>query len=243
MIVQEILKIMRRRGMFWSACAIPLVAVVAVLVIDLIIRANNSDNYIGGQDLLEAHSAFIGLAGFIMAALVGAQAGAYDVANGTFRYLVMTGRSRLSLYLARWVAFAVVMIIAAVPALLVASLSVAVLPNDGDPSAGFTDHVTGWWSVILPTLVYGSIALGVGALLKSVGAAIAVALVLNFGSIIFLPLLTLLNERIDDFLLSGAVTRILGEGESSLILAIVVALVWTGAFFGAGALRTVRAEY
>ncbi len=243
MIIQEILKIVRRRGMFWSACAIPVVAAIAVIVINLIVRANNTDNYLGGKDFLEVQSVFIGLVGFIMAALVGAQAGAYDVANGTFRYLVMTGRSRFSLYLARFAAFAAVMIIALVPALIVASISAAVFPLEGDAAAGFADHARSWWSVLLPTIVYGSIALGVGALLRSVGAAIAVALVLNLGSVIFLPLLTLLNERINDFLLSGAVSRIVGGGDNSLVLAIVVALVWTGAFFAAGALRTVRAEY
>ena len=39
--------------------------------------------------------------GFIVAAVVGAAAGTTDLNDGVFRYLVVTGRSRLALYLAR----------------------------------------------------------------------------------------------------------------------------------------------
>ena len=39
--------------------------------------------------------------GFIMAATLGATAGSVDLTEGMFRHLVVTGRSRLALYLAR----------------------------------------------------------------------------------------------------------------------------------------------
>ena len=39
--------------------------------------------------------------GFIVAAVVGAAAATIDLNDGVFRYLVITGRSRLALYLAR----------------------------------------------------------------------------------------------------------------------------------------------
>ena len=39
--------------------------------------------------------------GFIIAATLGATAGTTDLADGVFRHLVVTGRSRLALYLAR----------------------------------------------------------------------------------------------------------------------------------------------
>jgi ABC-type transport system involved in multi-copper enzyme maturation permease subunit len=243
MVVQEILKIVRRRGMFWSALGVPLFAAVAVIVINLILRSTG-DNYIGGREFLDnAHVPFIILTAFIMAALVGAQAGSYDVANGTFRYLVMTGRSRLSLYGARFAAFAVVAVATVVPALVVASVSVAALPLDGSPAASFADHAGAWGTVILFTLVFGSIALGVGALLRSVGGAIAVALGLNLGATFILPILTLWSERIGDFLLIGALSRITDGGHNSLLVAIVVLIAWVGAFVAAGAWRTIRAEY
>ena len=44
---------------------------------------------------------FIPTFGFIMAATVGGTAGSRDLAEGMFRHLVVTGRSRLALYLAR----------------------------------------------------------------------------------------------------------------------------------------------
>ena len=39
--------------------------------------------------------------GFIIAATLGATAGTTDLADGMFRHLVITGRSRVALYLAR----------------------------------------------------------------------------------------------------------------------------------------------
>ena len=39
--------------------------------------------------------------GFIVAATLGATAGSADLTDGMFRHLVVTGRSRLALYLAR----------------------------------------------------------------------------------------------------------------------------------------------
>ncbi|MHB8334040.1 MAG: hypothetical protein ACYDEH_03950 [Acidimicrobiales bacterium] len=39
--------------------------------------------------------------GFIVAATLGCTAGAVDLSEGMFRHLVITGRSRLALYLAR----------------------------------------------------------------------------------------------------------------------------------------------
>jgi ABC-type transport system involved in multi-copper enzyme maturation permease subunit len=241
MVVQEILKIVRRRGMFWSALAVPLLAAVVVAVINLLLKSG--DTYIAGLEFLDIHEVFISLTAFIMAALIGAQAGAYDVANGTFRYLVMTGRSRMSLYLARFAAFAVVAIASVVPALVVASLSVAIFPLDGNEGAGISDHVGAWWGVVLSTLVFGAIALGVGALLRSVGAAIAVALTLNLGATFLLPILTIWSDRIWDFLLPGALFRILDGGQNSLIVAVLVLIGWVGAFVLAGAWRTIRAEY
>ncbi len=39
--------------------------------------------------------------GFIVAATLGATAGSSDLTEGVFRHLVVTGRSRLAIYLAR----------------------------------------------------------------------------------------------------------------------------------------------
>jgi hypothetical protein len=46
-------------------------------------------------------TALLAAFGFIIAATVGATAGTTDLADGVFRHLVITGRSRLALYLAR----------------------------------------------------------------------------------------------------------------------------------------------
>jgi hypothetical protein len=55
----------------------------------------------GGQIFLVLVGGFLPTFGFIVAATVGCTAGSRDLTEGMFRHLVVTGRSRLALYLAR----------------------------------------------------------------------------------------------------------------------------------------------
>jgi hypothetical protein len=64
--------------------------------------APNSYGPAGGEDIFNALVAgVLYVFGFIVAATLGCTAGSVDLAEGMFRHLVVTGRSRLALYLAR----------------------------------------------------------------------------------------------------------------------------------------------
>ena len=252
MLVQEILKIIRRRGMYWSHVGAMLLAVVAVLVVTVIVRATqDAGDVVTRLDVLNAARDTLSFAGFVMAALIGAQEGAYDVQQGTFRYLVMTGRSKLGLYLVRYPAFAIAVVAGMLPAMAVAAIGALAVGQSRDAgftttvdtSVGASDLALLVWQPVLVSLVFGAIALAVGALLRSVGGAIVVALVLNLAGFNLLALLTLISDSLDVVVLPIAIGVLTGADDFGIPVAIVVVLAWVGAFVVAGALRTTRSEY
>ena len=96
----EVLKIVRRRGlMVWSL----LLTVGSVLIAEIVVvvlHAVNPDHHgpAGGATNLD-HYVFLATGlGTIAAILIGATAGTQDVSNGVFRELVVTGRSRSTLF-------------------------------------------------------------------------------------------------------------------------------------------------
>jgi hypothetical protein len=247
MLVQEIIKIYRRRGMFWSFVGVSLAVAILVLGISLIVTATSDDLNadVSGAGLLEATSGVLALVCTVLAALMGAQEGAYDTAHGTFRYLAMTGRSKLALYAVRFPAFVVVALVALLPALIVMSLGVAAIPIEPlDESAGLSDHAAGVWRPVLSTVVYGCIALGVGALLRSVGGAIAVAIALSVAGVWLVALLILISEELERAVLPIALGVLTGDADGfGVVAAAICVAVWVGGFVAGGALRTLRSEY
>jgi len=243
MLRQEVLKIVRRRGMYWSFVGLCLAAVVGVLVTALVVRATGRDS-VSGRDLLQTMTTLLLFAGLVMGVLVGAQEGAYDVQQGTFRYLVMTGRSKLGLYLLRIPAFLIAVAAALLPGVMLALIASAVVPLETfDVHPDLTDYVQAFWLPFLFAAVFGLISLAVGALLRSVGAAIAVALVLNLAGLQLFQLLTLISDSLWVVVLPNAVGVLSGDDGASVWAAIVVVVCWLAAFVGAGALRTTRSEY
>ncbi|MFN8109483.1 MAG: hypothetical protein U0Y82_06510 [Thermoleophilia bacterium] len=243
MLVQEVRKIIRRRGMYWSFVGVCLLAVIAVHVVNVIVRATGHDG-IAGRDLMSAVYGALTFAGLIMGALLGAQEGAYDVSQGTFRYLVMTGHSKLRLYLLRLPAFVIAVTLGLLPSIVLGLVSVPLVPRHGDsPALHASDFGLAVWQPLLITVVYGLIALAVGALLRSVGAAIAVALVLNLAGLQLFQLLTLISDGLKVVVLSVAIGALTGGGEISIAAGVVTVVVWVGVFLVAGAVRTVRSEY
>ena len=76
----------------------------------------DQDGDAGGTRLLDAMGP-ISLVATLMAVLVGALAGSYDTAQGTMRYLVMTGVPRRRLYATRVLGMAIATIICCLPAI------------------------------------------------------------------------------------------------------------------------------
>jgi hypothetical protein len=244
MLVQEILKIVRRRGMFWSYIGITAGAVLAIVVTSVVLEVAGADDRLGGRDFLDAASGVLLFSAFVMGVLIGAQEGAYDVSQGTFRYMVMTGHSRLRLYLMRFPAYLAVLVAGMVPAVVLMLVAAPLMPSGpGDPAAGASDYALAVWTPFVFSAVFGVISLAVGALLRSVGGAIAVALALNLAGFNLLLLVAFIDESLADFVLITAVGVLTGGDETSVAQAVAVAAAWLAAFVAAGALRTTRAEY
>ncbi len=120
MIGADLLRLRKKRGFM----ALVLVVVLAPLVIwtgyQVIEHASNPAHHgpVGGLDhfarMLDLLGVFMGP---VAAVLIGAEAGAGDTAAGVFRDNVITGRSRLALFLSR------------IPAALVVTIAVTALAN------------------------------------------------------------------------------------------------------------------
>lgn len=245
MIKQEILKIVRRRGLFGTALAVTIAVPIVVIVVDLILHGSRPESYSGGNDLLRGtFQGLLTLALVVFGVLIGAQAGAWEFANRTFRYLVMSGRPRLLLYSVRIPALLGVIAILIAPAALISLAGSALLPLEGAPAVDGTSVTDFLWELWLPTFVFAFISFTIGALLQSVGAAIAVALVTNFIGLSALSALSIVSEKLGDLMLPQLLDRLTGGDTTlSLAVAVIAMLVWLGALFAVGALRTVKSEY
>ena len=104
MITTRAMEIRRRRGLMIALAVVTIGIPCLFLAIRLIAHGADPKAYgpAGGYDIYTAMVAgVLYVFGFIMAATVGANAGSTDLTDGMFRHLVITGRSRVALYLAR----------------------------------------------------------------------------------------------------------------------------------------------
>jgi hypothetical protein len=104
MIATRFMELRKRRGLMITLMVVTIGIPTIFLVIRLLLHAFAPHSYgpAGGYDIFTALVAgVLYVFGFIVAATLGATAGSVDLSEGMFRHLVVTGRSRLSLYLAR----------------------------------------------------------------------------------------------------------------------------------------------
>jgi hypothetical protein len=103
LITTRLLELRRRRGIMIAAVLLTVGLPVLVLGIRMIFHAVDPATYgpAGSPALFQQLSDVLGEFGFIVGALIGASAGTTDLTEGVFRHLVVTGRSRVALYLAR----------------------------------------------------------------------------------------------------------------------------------------------
>lgn len=241
---QETLKIVRRRGLAWTAFGVSLFAAVAVLITYVVVHEVRPASYTAGSEALDSSTGAVGLVAFVSAILIGATAGAWDVAHGTFRYLALTGTPRWRLYWARVPAFVAATVLLFAPATIIAVVTPFVLPLEGAEQATASDVGREVWGILAVAWVYGLISFSVGALLRSVGAGIVLSFVLSFGGFTLLLLLDRVSETLAELMLPNALDRLLGDADApSLGVAAAAVLVWVAVFLSAGAVRTIRAEY
>ena len=104
MIVTRFMELRKRRGLMVALILVNIGIPVVFLTIRLLAHALAPHSYgpAGGYDIFSNMVAGVMfIFGFIVAATLGCTAGSVDLAEGMFRHLVVTGRSRLALYLAR----------------------------------------------------------------------------------------------------------------------------------------------
>jgi hypothetical protein len=246
MIGAELLRLRRKRGFVALVLAAVLAPVVIVFGYDAIEHASNPASY-GPAGGLHNYARLLDLLGVFMgpvaAVLIGAEAGAGDLAAGVFRDNVLTGRSRIALFLAR------------IPAALVVTFAVIALGFGvglaatfgfagglATPSASLIVQSLAW--LALANGLVCVIAVGAAALTGSrpgtITALIAWELVLSPLLLQATSLGSLRNGLLDGVLVflkpgpaSGAPVL-----SMSVAVAVVVAVLWLAILPALGAWRT-----
>ncbi len=133
MITTRFMELRRRRAMVITLIAVNIGLPVVFLAIRLLSHAFDPKSYgpAGGYGIFTTLVAgVLFIFGFIVAATVGCTAGSIDLTEGMFRHLVITGRSRLALYLARIPAgLAIVLPIVAVGFAIVCTVCIVAAPT------------------------------------------------------------------------------------------------------------------
>jgi hypothetical protein len=133
MIATRFMELRKRRGLMIALIAVTIGIPTVFLTARLLLHALSPKSYgpAGGYDIYAALTAGVPYTfGFIIAATLGCTAGAVDLSEGMFRHLVVTGRSRLALYLARIPAgLAIIIPLVAVGFGIVCAVCVAAAPT------------------------------------------------------------------------------------------------------------------
>ena len=133
MIATRFMELRRRRGLMIALTLVTVAFPTVFLAIRLILHAVAPKTYgpAGGYDVYTSMSAGVLYTfGFIVAATLGCTAGSVDLSEGMFRHLVITGRSRLALYLARIPAgLAIIVSLVAVGFTIVCAVCVFAAPS------------------------------------------------------------------------------------------------------------------
>ncbi|MDX8151634.1 hypothetical protein SK069_08530 [Patulibacter brassicae] len=228
----ETRRITGRRGSFWGGLGF----VATILVIAVL--ANGDD----GADKLEATSTIGRYAGLLSVVVMGALAGSYDTANGTMRYLVLTGVPRWQLAVVRLLGIMVTTIPMALLILVVA------LVTAGGSFDG-TDVGNAVWATFSTLWVWGVVCAAIGMLLRSNGPAIAAGVVLFFGGSLITSLVyEYLSETVGNYLFPGLFAQVseLSDDDDfkiSLAAAFVGLAVWIAAIVALAIGRVRRDEY
>jgi hypothetical protein len=104
MIATRFMELRKRRGLMIALIVVNIGIPTLFLVVRLLAHAFDPKSYgpAGGYSIYTGLVAGVMYVfGFIVAATLGCTAGSVDLSEGMFRHLVVTGRSRLALYLAR----------------------------------------------------------------------------------------------------------------------------------------------
>lgn len=175
MIGAEVLKLRKRRGLFWFCAFLSAGMVVVVNAVLLIYHAVDPVKYgpAGGIAQFTNFFTLFGITVTLSSVLVGATAGAQDIESGVFRSMVASGQSRIQMALVRIpgaLLFLLPMLLLGYALEIVASFVFA----GGTPTPdGATLLIGAGWLLSVNVLTL-TVALGIAALLQSRATAIGV---------------------------------------------------------------------
>jgi hypothetical protein len=138
MIVTKAMELRQRRGLVIALIVVNIGLPAVFMLIRLLLHAfaPRANPPAGSEMIFEVLAAgFLPTFGFIVATMLGCTAGSRDLTEGMFRHLVVTGRSRLALYLARIPAgLAIIVPLVAIGYTIVCAVSVFAAPAFIDDS-------------------------------------------------------------------------------------------------------------
>ena len=230
----EIVKLVRRRGLMAWAALLTLGSVVVPYAVLLLLHAIDPARHgpAGAGENPQHVLGMLALVGGVAGLLVSTTAGAQDHSSGVFRDLVLTGRSRAALFLARvGGALAIYVPLVAVAFGLAVGAAFAFAGDEPSVLAGQVPAYAAW---TLATALL-NVALGV-ALATAAGSRVAIGVLLAWNAIVA-PLLLQLrdlgdlrgligNAAAQDLAPAGPATASVGmsTGAALLVLAVWLAL-------------------
>lgn len=164
----EILKLATRRGLMTASFCVTVGATVATFAILVILHATDPAHHklIGGLSHFDDGIYSLTQLATVAAVLIGATAGAGDLAGGFFRNLVVTGRPRWQLYAARIPGGLTLLLpLTAVAYAITAALSQVVPGSRGTPSMRLMIESGLWFELYVSVMFL--LALGLASLLGS----------------------------------------------------------------------------
>jgi ABC-type transport system involved in multi-copper enzyme maturation permease subunit len=248
----ELLKLRTRRGLVLAAAALTIGGVAVAFAILVVLHAANPATHgpAGGVEHFRNGIYMLTQLGSVAAILIGATAGAGDLAAGVFRSLVITGRSRTALYAARIPGgLALVLPLGAVAYALTAAGSVLFAGSLASPGRAYLAE-SGMWLLLYLAVMF-LLGLGVAALFGSRSTTIGLLAGLQ---LLITPLVQGINhagvggEIVVGIALWQLAPKALQAGapQSDLAMSlgaiVTVIAVWAAATIGAGAWRTVKRD-
>jgi hypothetical protein len=243
----EVLKLVRRRGLMTWALLLAVGSTLLAVVILVALHAANPDRHgpAGGADNLRNLTHLLAGLGTVAAIIVGSTGGSQDVANGVFRDLVVTGRSRSTLFAVRTPGVLLVLL----PMVL---LAYAIAVADAWLFAGGLPHPTGHELArgleytLAATVTNAVLAVGLAAFLSS---RVVTGVLIAWNAIVG-PLLVAIGSlggarKAIDTAAIEQFTPDPGAQPSvtmSTAVALAVLLCWVAVAFGAGRWWTERRD-
>jgi ABC-type transport system involved in multi-copper enzyme maturation permease subunit len=249
----DLLKLRKRRSLSVIVGLLTIGAVaITYTVIELLHVSDSTKHGVAGGVTNLGHGAFlVALLGTASAAIVGSMAGAADLDAGVYRDLVVTGRSRLTLFRSRLAGgLAYLLPFVAVAFAATAVIAVVLHGSLAVPSVHLM-VATGVWALLSVT-VYYLLAVAVASLTgsRSYTIGIVLAWTLALSPIVSsISSLGIVRELVPSAALGriapSALRETLSQGpvvHMSMAAAIVVLIGWTVALVGAGAWRDTRRD-